>query len=87
VHFKNDDRAPLLVVGLGEDHTVPASLSKKQYEKYAKSSAQTDFIEFEGRPHLGMTGEGWEEIASGINGWLEQVLEGVPAGMAGQIPS
>ena len=87
VHFKNDDRAPLLIVGLGEDHTVPASLSKKQYEKYEKSSAQTDFIEFDGRPHLGMTGEGWEEIASGIGGWLEQVLEAVPAGKAGQTRS
>jgi alpha-beta hydrolase superfamily lysophospholipase len=84
VHFKNDDRAPLLIVGLGEDHTVPASLSKKQYEKYEKSPAQTDFIEFEGRPHLGMTGEGWEEIASGIDGWLEQALAVVPAGAAAE---
>jgi hypothetical protein len=26
------------------DHTVPASLSHKQYEKYEKSEAQTDYI-------------------------------------------
>jgi pimeloyl-ACP methyl ester carboxylesterase len=82
VHFDNGERAPLLVVGLGEDHTVPASVSKKQYEKYEKSSAQTDFIEFDGRPHLAMTGEGWEEIASGIDGWVQRALEKVPAGAA-----
>src|SRR6266508_3036136 len=35
VHFKKEERAPLLIVGAEKDHTVPASLSKKQYEKYA----------------------------------------------------
>ena len=40
VHFKSDDRAPLLIVGAEKDHTVPASLSRKQYEKYEGSAAQ-----------------------------------------------
>jgi pimeloyl-ACP methyl ester carboxylesterase len=75
VHFKSDDRAPLLVVGAEKDQTVPASLSHKQYEKYDKSKAQTDYIEFEGRPHLMMIGEGWEEIAAGIESWLTGVRE------------
>jgi pimeloyl-ACP methyl ester carboxylesterase len=83
VHFKNEERAPLLIVGLGEDHTVPASLSKKQYEKYEKSPAQTDFLEFAGRPHLGMAAEGWEEIAGAINTWLDEVLAAVPARTGG----
>ena len=69
VHFKSDDRAPLLIVGAEKDNTVPASLAKKQYEKYEKSSAQTDYVEFPGRPHLMMVGEGWEEIA-GHRDWL-----------------
>jgi hypothetical protein len=30
VHFKNEDRTPLLIVGATEDHTVPASPSKTQ---------------------------------------------------------
>ena len=33
VDFKNDNRAPLLVVGCGKDKTVPASLARKQYDK------------------------------------------------------
>jgi hypothetical protein len=29
-----------------------------------------------------MAGEGWEEIASGIDDWLQRTLEKVPAGAA-----
>jgi pimeloyl-ACP methyl ester carboxylesterase len=80
VDFKRDDRAPLLIVGAEADHTVPASLSHKQYEKYEKSDAQTDYIEFPGRPHLMMVAEGWEEIAAGIESWLDAVLSRSPVG-------
>ena len=75
VHFKNAERAPLLIVGAEKDHTVPASLSHKQYEKYERSPAQTDYIEFEGRPHLLMVADGWEEVAQAIDGWLDGVLD------------
>jgi pimeloyl-ACP methyl ester carboxylesterase len=75
VHFKKEDRAPLLIVGADKDHTVPASLAKKQYEKYESSPAATDYVEFEGRPHLMMAAEGWEEIAASIDGWLDGVLD------------
>jgi alpha-beta hydrolase superfamily lysophospholipase len=74
VHFKSDDRAPLLIVGAEKDKTVPASLSRKQYEKYGKSDARTDYIEFPDRPHLMMVAEGWEEIGAGIEGRLDSVL-------------
>jgi len=73
VHFKKGERAPLLIVGNDKDHTVPASLPKAQYKKYEKSPAKTDYIEFEGRPHLAMAAEGWEEIATAIESWLEEV--------------
>jgi len=76
VHFKSDERAPLLIVGAEKDNTVPASLAKKQYEKYEKSAAQTEYVEFPGRPHLMMIGEGWEEIAGRIETWLSGVLAG-----------
>jgi pimeloyl-ACP methyl ester carboxylesterase len=80
VDFKRDDRAPLLIVGAEKDHTVPASLAHKQYEKYEKSDAQTDYLEFPGRPHLMMAAEGWEEIAAGIESWLNGVLATTPVG-------
>ena len=60
---------------------MPASLSKKQYEKYERSPAKTDYLEFEGRPHLHMVAEDWEEVAAAIDGWLAGVLETpAPAG-------
>jgi pimeloyl-ACP methyl ester carboxylesterase len=74
VHFKSDDRAPLLIIGAEKDNTVPASLSEKQFKKYEKSSSQTDYVEFEGRPHLMMAADGWEEIAGRIESWIEGVL-------------
>jgi pimeloyl-ACP methyl ester carboxylesterase len=77
VHFKNDERAPLLIVGAEKDQTVPASLSHQQYGKYEKSDAQTDYIAFPGRPHLMMVAEGWEEIAAGIESWLERAEIGI----------
>ncbi len=75
VHFKNGDRAPLLIVGAEQDHTVPASVSRAQFKKYQHSPARTDYLEFEGRPHLFVTGEGWEEVAAAIDSWLDGVLD------------
>jgi alpha-beta hydrolase superfamily lysophospholipase len=74
VHFKSDDRAPLLIIGAEKDNTVPASLAEKQFKKYSKSRAQTDYIEFEGRPHLMMAADGWDEIAGRIESWMASVL-------------
>jgi pimeloyl-ACP methyl ester carboxylesterase len=75
VHFKNGDRAPLLIVGAGEDHTVPASLSKAQYKRYQRSAAKTDYLEFDGRPHLHMVASDWQEVAAAIDSWLDGVLD------------
>ena len=75
VDFKNGERAPLLIVGATEDNTIPASLAEKQYRKYERSSAQTDYLEFEGRPHLLMAADGWDEVAASIDGWLDGVLD------------
>jgi hypothetical protein len=75
LHFKYEERAPLLIVGADQDHTVPASVSKKQYKKYEKSPAQTDYLEFAGRPHLMMAAEHWEEIAVAIDNWMARVPE------------
>lgn len=75
VHFKNADRAPLLIVGAAEDNTVPASLSKAQYKRYEHSPAKTAYVEFAGRPHLHMAAPGWEEVAEAIDSWLDGVLD------------
>jgi hypothetical protein len=43
-------------------------------DRYEGSAGSTDYIEFEGRPHLMMVGEGWEAVAGGIVNWLNGVL-------------
>lgn len=83
VHFSNDERAPLLIVGAGEDNTVPASVAKAQYKKYEKSSARTDYLEFEDRPHLFVAGDGAVEVAEAIDSWLDGVLDAQPAEVSG----
>jgi len=75
VHFKNADRAPLLIVGASDDRTVPASLAKAQYKRYERSPAKTDYLEFEGRPHLHMVAHDWQEVAAAIDSWLDGVLD------------
>jgi pimeloyl-ACP methyl ester carboxylesterase len=75
VHFKSGDRPPLLIVGAAKDNTVPASLAKAQYKHYEDSPAKTDYLEFEGRPHLHMVAPDWREVAAGIDTWLEGVLD------------
>jgi pimeloyl-ACP methyl ester carboxylesterase len=75
VHFKNAGRAPLLIVGATKDHTVPASLANAAYKRYEKSAAKTDYLEFEGRPHLHMVAPDWHEVAQAIDSWLDGVLD------------
>jgi hypothetical protein len=57
---------------------VPASVAKAQYKKYERSSAKTDYLEFEGRPHFHMVAPDWEEIAAAIDEWLSSVLAARP---------
>jgi alpha-beta hydrolase superfamily lysophospholipase len=80
VHFKNEERAPLLIVGAEKDRTVPASVSRAQYGKYGRSAARTDYLEFEGRPHLFVVGDGADEVAAAIDSWLDGVLHENGAG-------
>jgi alpha-beta hydrolase superfamily lysophospholipase len=75
VHFKLAERAPLLLVGADQDNTVPASLTQAQYKKYEHSPAKTDYLGFEGRPHLHMIADDWQEVAAAIEGWLDGVLD------------
>ena len=75
VHFKSAERAPLLIVGAAEDHTVPASLSKAAFKRYEQSEARTDYLEFAGRPHLHMAAPDWEEVAQAAHAWIGDVLD------------
>ncbi|TCM45716.1 alpha/beta hydrolase [Kribbella sp. VKM Ac-2568] len=68
VNFKNDTRAPLLIIAGGADHTVPPAMTKENYQRY-KSNAVTDYYEFPGRPHFTGGVPGWEEVADYALDW------------------
>jgi alpha-beta hydrolase superfamily lysophospholipase len=69
VDFKNDRRAPLLLIGGGEDHTVPAVIDKSTAKHHQKSAAITEYKEFAGRSHYTIGQEGWEEVADYALDW------------------
>ncbi|HWX52225.1 MAG TPA: alpha/beta fold hydrolase [Solirubrobacteraceae bacterium] len=69
VDFHNDDRAPLLVIGNDQDHTVPASLSREAAKRLGRSKAVVDYHEFAGRPHFTVGAPGWESIADYALDW------------------
>jgi alpha-beta hydrolase superfamily lysophospholipase len=79
--YHKDDRAPLLVIGNDEDHTVPASVSKEAAKRLGKSKAVVDYKEFPGRPHFTAGAPGWEEVADYALEWATSHA-GSPAGEA-----
>jgi pimeloyl-ACP methyl ester carboxylesterase len=73
VNFKNDARAPLLLIAGENDHLVPAHVVRSNYGRHKESAARTDFHEFAGRAHLLTAQEGWEEVAGFIANWLDEL--------------
>jgi pimeloyl-ACP methyl ester carboxylesterase len=64
-------RAPLLLVGGGADHIIPASLNRRNHARYRRSPSVTDYREFPGRTHFIIGQRGWEEVAASVGSWLE----------------
>jgi pimeloyl-ACP methyl ester carboxylesterase len=72
VDYRNDRRAPLLLIAGSEDHIVPASVNRANVRQYRRSTAVTDFVEFPGRSHLIVAQTGWEEVAEYALSWAQQ---------------
>ena len=79
VDFKNDDRAPLLLIAGGADHVAPASLNESNYRHY-KGAAVTEFKVFPDRSHYTLGQEGWEEVADYALDWTVEHAA-LPAGV------
>jgi pimeloyl-ACP methyl ester carboxylesterase len=69
VDFHNDERAPLLLIAGGKDHTAPAAVSRANAKLQSKSKAITAFKEFPERPHFTLGVDGWEEVADYALHW------------------
>ena len=67
VNFRNDTRAPLLLVAGGKDRSVPRSIVKANFDLYRESKAETDFKEFPEQTHLTLLQE--TKVADYVLGW------------------
>ncbi len=76
VNFGNDRRAPLLLIAGSEDHQVPVSMVRKNFNKYIHSTAITAFKEFPKRSHLIAIQAGWQEVAEYALSWVEETIGG-----------
>ena len=67
VNFRNDTRAPLLLVAGGEDRIVPSSIVKANFDLYRESKAETDYKEFSDQAHFTLLQE--TKVADYVLGW------------------
>lgn len=69
VNCRNNDRGPLLLIGGEIDNIMPASLNRKNFRKYKRSKAVTEYHEFPGRSHFIIGEKNWEEVADYALSW------------------
>jgi pimeloyl-ACP methyl ester carboxylesterase len=67
VNFRNETRAPLLLVAGGKDRVVPSSLVKANFDLYRKSKAETDYKEYSEQTHFTFLQD--TKIADYVLGW------------------
>jgi non-heme chloroperoxidase len=63
------DRAPLLLIGGGKDHTVPAAVTRSNFKLQKKSPAVTEYKEYPDRCHYTVGQDGWEGVADHALEW------------------
>ncbi|HXO10720.1 MAG TPA: alpha/beta hydrolase [Solirubrobacteraceae bacterium] len=79
VDFKNDDRAPLLLIGGGKDHLEPLSLNEANLKHYKHSTAITELKAFPDRAHYTLGQDGWEQVADYALSWATEHARGEDA--------
>jgi pimeloyl-ACP methyl ester carboxylesterase len=67
VNFRNDTRAPLLLVAGGKDRVVPTSVVKANFDSYRESKAETDHKEFPDQANFTFLQQ--TKIADYVLGW------------------
>lgn len=70
VDFEKEGRAPLLFIGGGKDHIMPAQLNRWNFEHYR--SGVVAFREFPDRDHFTCGAEGWQDVADFALDWALQ---------------
>ena len=82
VDWEKRDRVPLLFVAGGQDHIVPASVNRANYDKYVKQNpgAITAYKEYPSRCHGTAFEPGWEAVADYALDWASNPVVGIIEG-------
>ena len=67
INFRNETRAPLLLVSGGKDRVAPPSLVKANFDLYRQSKAETDYKEYPNQAHFTFLQE--TKVADYVLGW------------------
>jgi non-heme chloroperoxidase len=70
VDVARSDRAPLLMIACGRDHTVPAVVVRAAHRLYSASRARTDLKSFPDRGHSAPLDRGWRDLADTALTWI-----------------
>jgi len=62
---------PLLLIGGEKDEIIPADLTQKNYDAYAKDAGVIAHRTFAGRSHFICNEPGWDEVAEYALAWLK----------------
>jgi pimeloyl-ACP methyl ester carboxylesterase len=71
VDTRNATRGPLLLTAGLSDHTVPPAIVRATRNRYRKSPAVTDYVEFPRRGHSLALDDGWPDVADTVLAWLK----------------
>ncbi|MEJ0058056.1 MAG: hypothetical protein WDN75_21825 [Bacteroidota bacterium] len=66
---------PLLFIAGSQDHTIPASLNRKNYRKYEDISSVTDYKEFQFANHFVLGHPCWREVSEFILKWINVIQQ------------
>jgi pimeloyl-ACP methyl ester carboxylesterase len=67
VNFRNDTRAPLLLIAGGKDRVVPSAMVKANFDLYRESKAETDYKEYPDQAHFTLLQE--TKVVQYVLGW------------------
>jgi alpha-beta hydrolase superfamily lysophospholipase len=82
VDFRNPARAPLLLVGCGQDRCVPVDVQQRNWERHGASPARIDFALFPDLTHLSIAEPGHEALAAYCIAWVDDRLAANARGIA-----
>lgn len=72
IHWRNPQRAPLLLIAGGQDLIADASMTKAIFNGQRRAPSKTEFKLYPERSHWTCSEPGWEEVADFALDWAEQ---------------